>query len=408
MFYRKKLAERFQRECLQSEANIIHMSGLPHSGKSSFAQSLIENGILESSTTKFIEINDSVVGEIDTPKGFNIFISNIREFTSGKFSIVFDNGEYIPGIFDIIENYIDSTGDNDTRFIVLSSLPETETILSMEKITFRVLPFSFKEFMENRGKSVELIALKNNPKVIPSFLPLLEEYMSIGGYPEVVEASNENREGIIMRIFEDTKNDILAKVKTRDHAVFLKFIQVLATQTWELLKIDKLSQITDVPRRTIDRFVEILESSGIIITIDPFVRNKEKETSIHKKFYFSDLSFLRAILGPYALHSTDRARVYENFIFLELYRNLYPVHTIYFYRKKSQASISFILEHNGNGALTPIDVSERSSDATPQAFLSFEADYGAEVNRYIVFNGSKLTEKELGEKKIYILPYIAV
>lgn len=231
MFYRKKLAERFQRECLQSEANIIHMSGLPHSGKSSFAQSLIENGILESSTTKFIEINDSVVGEIDTPKGFNIFISNIREFTSGKFSIVFDNGEYIPGIFDIIENYIDSTGDNDTRFIVLSSLPETETILSMEKITFRVLPFSFKEFMENRGKSVELIALKNNPKVIPSFLPLLEEYMSIGGYPEVVEASNENREGIIMRIFEDTKNDILAKVKTRDHAVFLKFIQVLATQT---------------------------------------------------------------------------------------------------------------------------------------------------------------------------------
>jgi predicted AAA+ superfamily ATPase len=103
-----------------------------------------------------------------------------------------------------------------------------------------------------------------------------------------------------------------------------------------------------VPRRTIDRFVEILESSGIIITIDPFVRNKDKETSIHKKFYFSDLSFLRAILGPFALHSTDRARVYENFIFLELYRNLFPIHTIYFYRKKSQASISFILEHTGS------------------------------------------------------------
>jgi hypothetical protein len=66
------------------------------------------------------------------------------------------------------------------------------------------------------------------------------------------------------------------------------------------------------------------------------------------------------------------------------------------------------LEHTGSWALTPIDVSERSSDATPQAFLSFEADYGTEVNRYIVFNGSKLTEKELGEKKIYILPYIAV
>jgi predicted AAA+ superfamily ATPase len=231
MFYRKKLTERFQRECLQSEANIIHVSGLPHSGKTSFMHSLLENGILESTTTKLIEINDSVVGEIDTPKGFNIFISNIREFTSGKFTILFDNGEYIPGIFDIIENYIDSTGDNDTRFVILSSLPETETILSMEKIVFRVLPFSFKEFMENRGKSVELIALKNNPKIIPSFLPLLEEYISIGGYPEVVETSNEQREAVIMRIFEDTKNDILAKVKTRDHAVFLKFIQVLATQT---------------------------------------------------------------------------------------------------------------------------------------------------------------------------------
>ncbi len=358
--------------------------------------------------SRYLSLDDSIIGEIDTPKGFNIYISQIRELTSGRFYCIFDNAEYIPWLFDIIENYIESTGDKDTRFIIINPNKIPETIFQQTVVTFTVNPFSFKEFVEIQWKTIELMALKNNPSIINNFTPLVDEYVRMGGYPDVVFAGNEEREQILQKIFQDIKYSLLSNIKTRDHAIFLSFLQVLANQTGELLKIDRLSQITDIPRRTIERFLEILENEWVIFIVFPFVKNKEKETSVHKKFYFSDLGYLRTLLGPYAFQGADRQHIYENFVFLELYRNLVPAHTIYFYRKKSQAEITFILENNTTQQLTPIDVIERSTEAIPQAFTSFDSDYWNSVNRYVVFNINKLTDKELGTKKVYILPHIAV
>ena len=98
----------------------------------------------------------------------------------------------------------------------------------------------------------------------------------------------------------------------------------------------------------------------------------------------------------------------ENFIFLELKRKLGKTHNFSFYRKKSGAELSFILEEKVTGKLTVIDVNPRSTDAISQALQTFDKDYHSQVERYMLINESKAGKKDIQSIPLTIIPHIAL
>lgn len=148
----------------------------------------------------------------------------------------------------------------------------------------------------------------------------------------------------------------------------------------------------------------MLVDHGVIDRLSPFVQDPTIETSIHDRFYWSDLSFMRVLLGDMYMQGGIRQKVIENFLYLELKNTLSDDHLLWFYRKKSQATLPFLLERISNQELIPITFTDRNSQAISQVIQSFQKTYGNLVKRYMVFTNTLVAHDIIDTKEILFLP----
>ncbi len=163
-----------------------------------------------------------------------------------------------------------------------------------------------------------------------------------------------------------------------------------------------------IPRRKVWEFIDVLTEFSVIDRIQPYVRDITGETSIHDRYYWTDLSYVRALLGDMYMQGTLRQKVLENALYLELKFALTSDHILWFYRKKSQATIPFLLERLSNQELIPITFTERNTEVVPQIFQSFQHQYGTSVKRYIIFTASLCAEMELETVPVLFLPHTLI
>ena len=98
----------------------------------------------------------------------------------------------------------------------------------------------------------------------------------------------------------------------------------------------------------------------------------------------------------------------ENFVLIELLRKLEATYDFYFYRKKSGAELTFVVVNRENTLIIPIEVTVRDTDVLSQALRTFDSDYHARIERYMVINNSRSEKKSLEEKQVMILPHIGI
>jgi len=84
----------------------------------------------------------------------------------------------------------------------------------------------------------------------------------------------------------------------------------------------------------------------IIKRLDPYYTNKKKVITKMKKVYFTDLGLRNMIYRSFnpIEFRTDNGMIFENFVFLEVIKNLSKASQIYFYRTRDGAEVDFILD----------------------------------------------------------------
>ena len=98
----------------------------------------------------------------------------------------------------------------------------------------------------------------------------------------------------------------------------------------------------------------------------------------------------------------------ENFIYLELERKLDETHGISYYRKKSWAEITFILENKATETVTPVAVTLRDSESISQVFRSFDDAYHDKTERFMLVNATVWWKKDINGIPLIILPHVAI
>lgn len=221
--------------------------------------------------------------------------------------------------------------------------------LAGRKRIFEMVPLSFKEFLhfkEYPQKEIDAITkIPFQSFVYYKFKALYEEYITYGGFPEVVLAQSpedkiEYLKDIINAYIElDIK--LLSDFKASNE--LYKLIQLLASRVCSKLDISKISSISGINRNKVSDYLELLEYTYFIYKVAPFTRNKDKEISSQQKLYFSDTGILQQ------LAQVSSGQVFENQIALQLMRK----GTLAYYQKKSGQEIDFILNEK-----TAIEVKE--------------------------------------------------
>jgi uncharacterized protein len=128
-----------------------------------------------------------------------------------------------------------------------------------------------------------------------------------------------------------------------------KILSALALQIANEVSYNELAQLLHSDKETIEKYIDLLEKTGIIFRLGALSRNVRNEIKQGRKIYFYDNGIRNAILGNFSTVATrtDKGALWENFLISERYKflgnNELDVKS-WFWRTTQQQEIDYIEE----------------------------------------------------------------
>ena len=172
------------------------------------------------------------------------------------------------------------------------------------KRMFEIITLNFEEFLDFRDehKIKELLFAE---KKIPLWYKdrieeLFLEYITYGGYPEVVLLPDRERK---KRKLEQLSLDYIKKdiydANIQEVDKFFAILKILATQTWELVNASDLAKTLQIDTKTVEKYLYIMRKSYCISLTKPFWTNVKAELTKMPKVYFFDLGLRNSFLNNF-------------------------------------------------------------------------------------------------------------
>lgn len=220
------------------------------------------------------------------------------------------------------------------------------------KRIFTLRTLNFEEFLlfKNQQKLFDELELIRK---IPDYISLqniqlmeqFEEFITFGGYPEVVKTNNLEEK---INILDDIKNSYIKRdvleSKIDNEQKFYLLMQVLSMQTGNLLNKHELSKSLRIDIKTVDKYLFVLQKCFHITLISPFYKNLKKELVKMPKIYFNDLGLRNLLCGNFnnSFSRIDKGNLLENYILTRLLEK-HNFDEIKFWRTTDQNEVDFVV-----------------------------------------------------------------
>ena len=126
-------------------------------------------------------------------------------------------------------------------------------------------------------------------------------------------------------------------------------MQALAYQVGSEVSYNELSQLIQMDRATIEKYILLLEQTQVIFRLGSFARNLRNELKASRKIYFYDNGIRNALIGNFTDISMrqDIGQLWENYMISELrkkrhYDEVYC--NSWFWRTTQQQEIDYLEE----------------------------------------------------------------
>ena len=319
---------------ISKSEKIISIVGPRRAGKTWYFYSLLPLF----SQPMYVDFEDIVFRNMNVEEFFEV----IKIFTELKYppkTLFLDEVQVIPQ-WNIL---VRSLNDRGYRIFITGSSSkllsrEIATQLRGRTLTYLLLPFSFREFLnaKNIGREVHTYEQRG------TILKYLREYLDYGGYPEVVLYEEKDR--ILREYFTEIfYRDFVERhrIKSMD---FGKFLFEFAFQNFSReISMRRIKNFfgRNISNTTLYDYVEKLQDTLTVFFLEKYSQSVYERSSWPKKIYVCDTGISK-ILG----HTPDIGRKMENVIYLELLReiNMYPIRSLYFYKFKSGEEVDFIVK----------------------------------------------------------------
>jgi len=267
----------------------------------------------------------------------------IKQMVSGLDLLVIDEAQKVENIGTALKLVVDHFPDKYVIVTGSSSFDlanSTEEPLTGRKNVVTLYPISIKEL----GKSSTPYELDQQ----------IEQLMIYGSYPEVVTLSdNGAKEDRITEIKNSYLiKDILEFQRLKRPAVILDLLKLIAFQVGNQVSTVELGKQLGLDKKTVQRYLDLLEKSFVLFSLGGFSRNLRKEVSKMKMYYFMDLGIRNAVIAnfnPLNLRN-DVGQLWGNFMLVErMKRNAFKGQHVnyYYWRTYDQKEIDLIEESGG-------------------------------------------------------------
>ncbi len=203
----------------------------------------------------------------------------------------------------------------------------------------------------------------------------LELRLLYGGYPQVITASSIKERTTILTSIRDgyLLKDILELDNQKDSLFVFNLLRLIAFQIGNDISFSELASRLNVNKKTVMRYLELLEKCYVLFSLHGFSRNLRNEYTKSPRYYFWDNGIRNVLVSNFnSLNLRDDiGKLWENYCIAErLKKNHYQQRTVnhYFWRTYDQKEIDLI--EDSGGKLTGFEFKwSESKSRNPQQFL---------------------------------------
>lgn len=236
-----------------------------------------------------------VITELSGSKSYTLFMDEIQNIDGWE--------KWARRVTETTTHKLFITGSSSK----LSSL-ELPTELRGRSLTIQAQPLNFNEFLRFKNKNFEMLPT-------PSQLNLLREYVTYGGFPEIVIAEEGKKPLILGEYFKTfLERDVIERHKLKNGVILNQLIKLLLSST--SYTISKLaSTLTSlgfsVSKTTIAKYISYLEEAYFIKNIELHTASIKNRLKAPKKLYFVDNFFISKYSNNF---SENLGRLMENLV----------------------------------------------------------------------------------------------
>ena len=340
------------------------ITGIRRCGKSSlldlFHQYLSQSGVLDENIIH-MNLESLRYRDLSNYLNFYDYISE-RIPKEGKTYLIFDELQVVEHWEKAIESFrldfdvdIYITGSNA---YLLST--EFSTLLSGRYVEIRMLPLSFKEFLNFYNFDMSITMEEK-----------FQKYLQFGGMPILREykfneaRSNQALEGIYSTV---VLRDVLQRSNQIDQIMLKKIVLFLCSNIGSITSPNSIGNILsnggemnnqkgkNIAGKTVNKYIDMLHHAFVFYPVDRYdVKGKQLLKTLEKN-YIIDMGFRNMLLG---YRDVDRGHIIENIVFLELIRRDYRVYI----GKVGETEVDFVAEKPNEKLYIQVTESMQSQEA---------------------------------------------
>lgn len=305
------------------------------------------------------QMNNIIYLDLQNPADLNKLNDPMLFFQSQPDAVIcIDEIQLKPELFSILRSVVDQNRRNG-RFILLGSASRDIVQRGSETLAGRIgylhlSPFLFSE-LENTT---------------------LNDFWNRGGYPESILAENDIYSYIWRENFVRTyiERDIPQLGHQIPALQLRRFLTLCAHSHGQILNLSKLASAMDMTHPSMRNYIDLLEQTFILRTLQPLATNVKKRLVKTPKVYVRDSGILHLLLG---IKDTEMlfghpvfGASWEGLVVEEILAQFdYPP---FFYRSAKGDEVDLVLEVNG--AYIAIECKASSAPTPTKGFYKAIAD----------------------------------
>lgn len=318
-----------------------------------------------------------------------VFGDKIKFFFLDEIHVIPDWSKWLRRIYDTEEFKIFVTGSSSK--VTSREIP---TELRGRCIEIKILPLSFKEFLNFKRVKIDFHSIRYSLKEKIKLNKLIDEYLYYGGMPEVVLSPEERKIEILREYYATVlRRDIVERFRIKNEEGLSALLRVLLNSRY--FSISKLynnlkSMNYEIGKGTLQRYISYIESSYFLYPLFIFSSKIKNRLQTARKIYFIDNGFITALSIKF---SKNWGRLYENSVFVEFLRR---GKEIFYWRDYKGREVDFVVAQN------------LKSDELIQACYKIDEEVIEREIKALISAGRELkcsnmkiiTREDEGEKKI--------
>ena len=354
----------------------------------------------------FVSLDDSdeLVLAHNNPKAF---------FESHPWPLIIDEVQKAAGLLSEIKRIVDEQrriwmrrGEQRRLMFVLTGSNQFELQEGIsESLAGRTAVINMSGFtqMEKRGIEGSLFEVDfegalNKQHKYPDFykssIAIFEDIFQ-GSMPDI--CTGESERNSYYKAYVDTyiEKDVRKLISASSEMQFRRFIEILALRTAQELVYSDISKDLGINVETCKRWISILQTSGIICLLQPYMSNMSKRIIKAPKLYFMDTG-LCAYLCKWPSAEMLKGGImngafFETYVISEVVKSFLnngvdPAQYLYYYRDIDKKEVDILLVKDG--ALYPVEIKKGITPTKPTKNFSVLEKYKMPINRGMVIDNT--------------------